>query len=430
MVQEFHVLRCFSCQTFQVQQVKKSKKWSCKMCGEKQSLIKEYGRGTGADCRRHVQKLNSMRGELLEVENERAWTQWEKEEECEAKDRSGDEGQSCEQQEDMRATVSRWSKYVDQTENEPRGDEDEEENIYTERDRFRSCDKVSRKRQKSFISKGASGRYTVCEDEEPDSDPTHWNAKGLPFQLHQRGGSFKSSPAAGCSSNISPFTRMHSNTSTYPICHSPAASLNSEHMAVFSGVKATRACYTEATKQPSKELTTKCHSSVPASNSLPPSCTSQQSSERKIEAGSSKWTRFLTSGSVEEDEDETEDNTCAQMSCRRPDAEIAYSPSAPLMAVPTVTHTNPGHLRSTERLCARAPLDEVPDLGNKSTMRVFEKLNQCMTGMTSNSPPTFTSKSEVSHSPVCFQPPPSKRPCPALSLNTFFQTNEDFDDTL
>uniref|UniRef100_A0AAY5ER06 MRN complex-interacting protein N-terminal domain-containing protein n=1 Tax=Electrophorus electricus TaxID=8005 RepID=A0AAY5ER06_ELEEL len=40
--------------------VKKSKKWSCKMCGEKQSLIKEYGRGTGADCRRHVQKLNLL----------------------------------------------------------------------------------------------------------------------------------------------------------------------------------------------------------------------------------------------------------------------------------------------------------------------------------------------------------------------------------
>uniref|UniRef100_A0AAY4BQI9 MRN complex-interacting protein N-terminal domain-containing protein n=1 Tax=Denticeps clupeoides TaxID=299321 RepID=A0AAY4BQI9_9TELE len=40
MVQEFHVLRCFSCETFQVQQVKKSKKWSCKMCGEKQSAVK------------------------------------------------------------------------------------------------------------------------------------------------------------------------------------------------------------------------------------------------------------------------------------------------------------------------------------------------------------------------------------------------------
>ncbi|XP_066267190.1 uncharacterized protein [Branchiostoma lanceolatum] len=64
MVQEFHVIRCFSCETFQVHQVKKSKKWNCKLCGAKQSVRKEYGRGTGADCRRHVQKLNMMRGTL------------------------------------------------------------------------------------------------------------------------------------------------------------------------------------------------------------------------------------------------------------------------------------------------------------------------------------------------------------------------------
>ncbi|XP_039509688.1 MRN complex-interacting protein isoform X2 [Pimephales promelas] len=64
MVQEFHVLRCFSCQTFQVQQVKKSKRWVCKVCGEKQSLKKEFGRGAAVDCRRHVQKLNALRGRL------------------------------------------------------------------------------------------------------------------------------------------------------------------------------------------------------------------------------------------------------------------------------------------------------------------------------------------------------------------------------
>uniref|UniRef100_A0A8K9UW62 MRN complex-interacting protein N-terminal domain-containing protein n=1 Tax=Oncorhynchus mykiss TaxID=8022 RepID=A0A8K9UW62_ONCMY len=62
MVQEFHVLRCCSCQTYQVQQVKKSKKWNCKLCGEKQS----FGRGSGVDCRRHVQKANARRGEILE----------------------------------------------------------------------------------------------------------------------------------------------------------------------------------------------------------------------------------------------------------------------------------------------------------------------------------------------------------------------------
>uniref|UniRef100_A0A673NP34 MRN complex-interacting protein N-terminal domain-containing protein n=1 Tax=Sinocyclocheilus rhinocerous TaxID=307959 RepID=A0A673NP34_9TELE len=67
MVQEFHVLRCFSSRAFQVQQVKKSMKWTCKVCGEKQSLMQEFGRGTAADCRRHVQKLNTLRGQMLEM---------------------------------------------------------------------------------------------------------------------------------------------------------------------------------------------------------------------------------------------------------------------------------------------------------------------------------------------------------------------------
>ncbi|KAM9849449.1 MRN complex-interacting protein isoform 3-T3 [Aulostomus maculatus] len=39
MSQVFHVVRCFACQSFQVQQVK-TKQWSCKLCGEKQSLLK------------------------------------------------------------------------------------------------------------------------------------------------------------------------------------------------------------------------------------------------------------------------------------------------------------------------------------------------------------------------------------------------------
>uniref|UniRef100_A0AAQ4R2B3 MRN complex-interacting protein N-terminal domain-containing protein n=1 Tax=Gasterosteus aculeatus aculeatus TaxID=481459 RepID=A0AAQ4R2B3_GASAC len=69
MVQEFHVLRCYSCESFQVQQVKKVNKWICKLCGEKQSQLKEFGRGSGAECRRHVQKLNAMRGAMMEEHN-------------------------------------------------------------------------------------------------------------------------------------------------------------------------------------------------------------------------------------------------------------------------------------------------------------------------------------------------------------------------
>ncbi|XP_062621931.1 MRN complex-interacting protein-like [Saccostrea cucullata] len=62
MPQEFHVLQCYSCSTFQVHQVKKSSnKWNCKLCGEKQSIKKVFGRGSGADCRQHVQRLNTLR---------------------------------------------------------------------------------------------------------------------------------------------------------------------------------------------------------------------------------------------------------------------------------------------------------------------------------------------------------------------------------
>jgi len=44
--------------------VKKAKKWSCKVCGEKQSYLKVYGQGSGKDCRIHVQKLNALSGGL------------------------------------------------------------------------------------------------------------------------------------------------------------------------------------------------------------------------------------------------------------------------------------------------------------------------------------------------------------------------------
>ena len=44
MGQEFQVVRCYSCQVFQVQQVKKDPRWVCKVCNEKQSLKLSYYR--------------------------------------------------------------------------------------------------------------------------------------------------------------------------------------------------------------------------------------------------------------------------------------------------------------------------------------------------------------------------------------------------
>lgn len=38
--------------------VKKAIKWICKICGEKQTLRQEFGRGNGKECRNHVKLLN------------------------------------------------------------------------------------------------------------------------------------------------------------------------------------------------------------------------------------------------------------------------------------------------------------------------------------------------------------------------------------
>ncbi|KAI4894432.1 hypothetical protein NFI96_010487, partial [Prochilodus magdalenae] len=406
-------------------QVKKSKKWCCKMCGEKQSLIKEFGRGTGADCRRHVQKLNSLRGELLQVENDKACIQWEKEKECEDEDSCGDGDQSCEQQNEMQV-LSRWSKYVDQTDSRTRDEEEEEENIYTERARFRSCDKISRKRKKNFT--------TVSDEDDPGSEPAQARAKGMPFQAHQRGGSFRTSTVAYSnlhhSSKVPSFTTTNAKTASSSSSDSSATPLTSKHSGVYSGINATGGIGFGANKKASVGLTTKCLSSVPASDSCAPSSCFQRSRETTLEAQGSKWARFLTSVPTEENKDELdgeeeEDDNCAQISSGVTDAAVTHSQSA-FIPVPTPRR----HLSSNEGTCVRAPLDEVLGLGNRSTTSVFEKLSRCMTGITSSSPSTFTSQTAGSQSPVCLQPLPIKRPCPALSFSTLFHTDEDFDDAL
>ncbi|XP_072587968.1 MRN complex-interacting protein isoform X7 [Vulpes vulpes] len=72
--QRARVLRCFSCRLFQAHQEKKSLKWTCKACGEKQSFLQTYGEGSGADCRCHVQKLNLLQGQISEI-SLRKWSQ-------------------------------------------------------------------------------------------------------------------------------------------------------------------------------------------------------------------------------------------------------------------------------------------------------------------------------------------------------------------
>ncbi|XP_018544621.1 MRN complex-interacting protein [Lates calcarifer] len=144
MVQEFHVVRCFSCESFQVQQVKKVNRWSCKVCGERQSLLKEFGRGSGADCRRHVQKLNATRGAMMEEEEHNALSLWEQ---VEADgEETPEEGRDDQAQQTQ---VSRWSKYLDTPEEAGLEEEPEEENVLMDRQTLHGNSMTDRKRKRA-----------------------------------------------------------------------------------------------------------------------------------------------------------------------------------------------------------------------------------------------------------------------------------------
>ncbi|XP_053659656.1 MRN complex-interacting protein [Anopheles marshallii] len=70
MPQELRVVRCFQCLKYQVDIVKKANKWVCKLCGVKQSLAREFFRGTGKDCRSMVQQLSMRKLEMDQQEAE------------------------------------------------------------------------------------------------------------------------------------------------------------------------------------------------------------------------------------------------------------------------------------------------------------------------------------------------------------------------
>ncbi|KAM4035926.1 MRN complex-interacting protein [Anomaloglossus baeobatrachus] len=127
MVQEFQVLRCYSCHFFQVHPVKKNKKWSCKLCGEKQTLLKVYGQGSGADCRHHVQKLNRLQGQ---VEQAATSTDGENHPNTVSNEHIGEESnESLEASQE--AARSRWNKYL-----EEKNSEEEEGHIPTDHEHY------------------------------------------------------------------------------------------------------------------------------------------------------------------------------------------------------------------------------------------------------------------------------------------------------
>ncbi|XP_048175384.1 MRN complex-interacting protein isoform X1 [Corvus hawaiiensis] len=150
MAQRFWVLRCCRCRRFQGQQAKRSGRWSCSVCGQRQAVQKVYGQGSGLECRRHVQKLNLLQGEAEEA---LGWTSWCAEESVnDSKNRAAQCEDSSVQQEG-RTEGSRWSKYLDQKSEDQ---EDDEEEAALERQQFCSQRKNTvgeqRKHQKRFLS--------------------------------------------------------------------------------------------------------------------------------------------------------------------------------------------------------------------------------------------------------------------------------------
>ena len=64
MPQTFNIVRCFNCLVYQVDIEKKSTtKWTCKLCGSKQTLKQVYFEGESRECRDRVKQLNMMNGE-------------------------------------------------------------------------------------------------------------------------------------------------------------------------------------------------------------------------------------------------------------------------------------------------------------------------------------------------------------------------------
>ncbi|XP_034961531.1 MRN complex-interacting protein [Zootoca vivipara] len=148
MAQQCQVLRCCFCNVFQVQQIKKSQKWNCKVCDEKQSVLKSFGQGSGSDCRRHVQKLNLLQGQV-----EQGPTEMLRSIEEPIK-RDGEntivklEENSGGQEEKVKL-VSRWTKYLNgRCEEQVKEDEEEimvhtEKQSYSFKNTLRKCQKTS-----------------------------------------------------------------------------------------------------------------------------------------------------------------------------------------------------------------------------------------------------------------------------------------------
>lgn len=143
MPQEIRVLQCYKCQIYQVNLLindfllkpfdinydqfqtdiaKKINKWTCKMCNEKQSLRREFLRGTGIECRIRAQMLNERHKQDRDYAVQ-LLDQLDFEEEFQA-----DGNRSIEQtgHSDLPKTISKWHDVID---NEGENESEDEQQI-------------------------------------------------------------------------------------------------------------------------------------------------------------------------------------------------------------------------------------------------------------------------------------------------------------
>ncbi|XP_056625393.1 MRN complex-interacting protein isoform X2 [Triplophysa dalaica] len=405
MAQEYHVLRCFSCQIFQVLLVKKSKKWECKVCGEKQSVI-QFGRGAAADCRRHVQKLNYLGGDLLEENTETVLSHWEQDNvfqnECLNEDLNSNKSEVV-------ATVSCWSKYVNQTTEGPKQEEEkEEENIDTKRDQFRT--QGTRKRQLVSELKFDGDHYGNFKDKEARTGNRCF--KRWPYQELQLHEKLSSSWNKGCFSKYShhnspknvSWTRTHLPSSPQAVSSYHTASTSYSHTVANCNKGQYNSCHNHPRVKVSKHLL------QPNKDPSTP-LSSCKFSESKLENNASKWNKFLTVVSTQE-EDNVNDH---------------LAPSA--LIDNTVVSESTEALTDSNSEEYRCPLAGKTDTGVPGKQKPVGDI--CGDGNSSyqSNSHMLTSEPTSSENPLCNQPSLTKMLFPGLFLNPLFSTEEDFDDT-
>ncbi|XP_060573601.1 uncharacterized protein LOC132731438 [Ruditapes philippinarum] len=177
MPQEFHVVQCYSCQTFQVHQVKKTTKWACKMCGEKQSLKKVYGRGTGVECRQHVQRLNTLRADL-DQQTERVPSLYDRTDPHDNENKQIYRGSQNFHDYDQAEEFSqqnkgtKWTMFVEENSSNTVNDDDDEGRFTTDAQTIKQAGKRKREKNPDLGQKlnNKRGKFTNFIDDDDPSD--------------------------------------------------------------------------------------------------------------------------------------------------------------------------------------------------------------------------------------------------------------------